>query len=157
MTESIEDDTPRLAYLAGIIDGEGTIYIRLAKPSGQLRLRLQVVNTNKTLMSWLTDNFCGHVNLNRRSGGHKDCYTWYESGDKAVALLKKVKPYLVIKAPQTSLGIEAWDMRQPTPLVGRRSGISTELRAIRQSYVDAMHLLNKKGKEEGSLNEAWEA
>ena len=51
----------KLAYLAGIIDGEGSIMIWKsnidAKRRGQFNLRVNISSTDKCLMDWLVKNF----------------------------------------------------------------------------------------------------
>ena len=56
----------QLAYLAGIIDGEGSIYIGNFSCNKKTKVpyyqtNIQVTNTDKTLIDWLFDIFGGLV------------------------------------------------------------------------------------------------
>ena len=139
-------DTTKLAYTAGLLDGEGTIYLRIVD-GGTLVLRLTIVNTNELLMQWLQLNFGGNVTRSRsdKNPKHKDLWAWGFSGNAAVDFLKSILPYLVIKKAQAQLGVEAWDNRQPTPRGERLKPVSAEVLAERAGFVELMHGLNRKG------------
>lgn len=89
-----------LAYLAGIIDGEGTITLAKESRSNRHEARLIVVNTDVKLMNWLKDNFGGFVRIHKRIIGQKQRYDWVIAGKKAVKLLEEVAEYLIIKREQ---------------------------------------------------------
>ena len=139
----------KLAYLAGIVDGEGTISLRCRKRHGSLDLRLQVAGTDNSLMEWLTENFGGSVHISRRISRfnplHKPCSLWHVNGGQAYEVITQLKPLLIIKREQATLALEAWDKREPTPRENRRQPVSERIKAIRMKYVDQMHLLNAKG------------
>ena len=93
----------KLAYLAGIIDGEGSI--SFVKSTGSWKgtaVRVSVKNTDLKLIRWLKDNFGGYIQEDRY--GLKEHPNWkirYKWGTDAtlevLELLKRVFPYLVIK------------------------------------------------------------
>lgn len=98
----------KLAYLAGIIDGEGTINCQYFKARKEYRLRLYVVNTDKKLIDWLHNNFGGYVYLAKRHKlnhpNWKDKYEWiYVPSKDDKDLIKSLIPYLVIKKEQMVL------------------------------------------------------
>lgn len=103
----------RLAYLAGLIDGEGCVTLHQHTPSSNnMTTELQVSNTNKKLMLWLVENFpegsLTPVPLSSR-GKERDWaqgYRWSLRGQKSLPLLRAVLPYLVIKKRQMELLIE---------------------------------------------------
>ena len=123
------------AYLAGIVDGEGSIsigkHIRKTKIGDTCTLymaRLNVVNTNLEVMNFITKVFGKHylgkertTSKNRTlptnvSDDHKlrvlnpnwnICYRWQINGTYAVLeILEKLYPYLIIKKKQAEIVME---------------------------------------------------
>jgi len=97
----------QLAYLAGIIDGEGCISFSISK--GRIRPFVGVSNTKRelieTIRSWL--RIRKTIRKARRSVRHK--YVWDIQITRYAdvkALLEKVKPYLIIKKKQCDLMIK---------------------------------------------------
>ena len=103
---AIETD---LAYTAGIIDGEGYIGIkRHKKPeyNWNYNVRLQVTNTDKTLMDWLLIKWGGHIYSRLgRTERHAPQYIWTLNCQDSVDMLQQLLPYLVIKQKQAQLAI----------------------------------------------------
>ncbi len=98
---------PQLAYLAGFIDGDGSIYVRL-KPNDTYRYGFQVApyiilfqsakdEVNFKKICQMLD--CGY--LRKR----KDGILEYTIGRKEeiLALIKLIKPYLILKRRQADL------------------------------------------------------
>ena len=84
------------AYLAGLIDGEGSIYIR---PGGRRSIRVTVANTDIHVMDWLR-GIGGSVIRNRLHGslGRLVVYSWgVSSWRNSLAVLHAVAPFLIIK------------------------------------------------------------
>jgi hypothetical protein len=102
------------AYLAGIIDGEGTILVYPRPPSIRLSVRVVVVNTDEALMDWL-ETLGGNRNWKTSrptnySANPKPCWSWVVNGMNAVAILKQVLPYMIIKKNKAQRAIDS----QPT-------------------------------------------
>jgi len=97
----------KLAYLAGIVDGEGCLYIGQAnrKYNGEIskhhRGLLKIDSTDKILIEWLTTNFEGVNSAQTRWTSKKAyerfIYSWVATGDKLLELCHSILPYLVIK------------------------------------------------------------
>ncbi len=145
-----------LAYLAGIIDGEGSIELRMQR-TGSLDLVLHVFNSDAPLFRWIEERFAGTTyEIHRRLRVDKPqwapMYNWNMRGESARDLLAELEPWMVIKKPQADLAIEAFDNRQPVPRPqkgeGRRGRArpSDTVLALRKSYVDQMHFLNTKNR-----------
>ncbi|MEM2613257.1 MAG: hypothetical protein QXO15_03400 [Nitrososphaerota archaeon] len=91
----------KLAYLAGLIDGEGTISMRTA---GRVipNVRVRVYNTNEQVIKWIHENFGGSI-FSREEYDKKTkrkLRIWYwgiHSIEEAVKLLKPLLPYLIVK------------------------------------------------------------
>ena len=138
-----------LAYMAGMIDADGSIYLRMRNGAGTLHIRLQVANTDETIMDWLKLHFAGRRYAPRRKQAehHKPLHLWHLNGAGAYQALKLIAPYMVIKRPRAELAIEAWEQRTPIPREeGRRvKGTPDNIIEMRRGYVDRMRTLNKKG------------
>ena len=99
-----------LAYIAGIVDGEGYIGIsadhRKRNPVRPCwRLRVSVTNNNEWLMQYLKFAFGGSVTM--KSGSRvKPCYDWVLNRGKAAEFLKLILPYLRLKRPQAEIAIK---------------------------------------------------
>ena len=84
-----------LAYLAGLIDGEGTISASISlNTSGYVAVNkfLSIFNTNYKLMLWIQSRFGGKIYSRDRAD------LW-----KTEHQIKWVLPYLVIKSEQAEL------------------------------------------------------
>lgn len=93
-----------LAYLAGIIDGEGSIIIG---NSGYYCLLVVISNTHLGMMEHISNLFGGHVyKCKTHSIGKKPIYRLHWSGTSAYNILMLVQPYLIIKSEQAKLGID---------------------------------------------------
>jgi hypothetical protein len=102
------------AYLAGIIDGEGSIQIVRYPPKPRYKTRiyqlgLYVTNTNRPLMDWIETKLGGYrFHQSKRyagKGGRHQYWQWKASTRHAMAILKGVRPYLIGKAEQADVGI----------------------------------------------------
>lgn len=92
-----------LAYLAGIIDGEGTISASIGKTSNGLNKYLCVFNTNFALISWIMSRFGGTLHSRTRSDKWKTEHQIKWSPKDACIILELVLPYLVIKKEQAEI------------------------------------------------------
>lgn len=89
---SIKDvSETKWAYIAGLIDGEGSITIKKGQPW------IGVYNCHLPLMEWLKQEVGGNYNVAHRNGREPN-YCWVIGGVRNVVfLLDKVKPFLIIK------------------------------------------------------------
>lgn len=72
-------------------------------------------------------------------------HCWHIVGQPSVDFLTAIQPYLLLKAPQAKLAIEAWETREPIPRQLRYLGVPTELRRKRGKHAAQMTQLNRKG------------
>jgi len=141
----------QLAYLAGIIDGEGSIHISKNKKGYKIgaknpshNLRLYITSTNKTLIDWLCLQFGGNTVYKKQHKNNKNqkaSWDWYIDATKAVTILKAVYSYLLIKKPQAQLAIEF--QKQKTNKSGKK--LTPQIIQIRDNYKNKMMILNKRG------------
>lgn len=102
-----------LAYLAGIIDGEGCINISRITRNNSLeyKARFNVVSTDEVLIDWLQSHFKGYKYKRTthliKHPTWKIKYEWHLCFSKeSVKLLKQIIPFLVIKGKQLEIVIE---------------------------------------------------
>lgn len=113
-------DNTILAYVAGLLDGEGsigislkkkgTVYIRkkgYTRKTDKYSLHIQIGNTNRKVIEWLKDIFGGQFQIVK----HKDCrgekfFAWHLYTNKAYNLLNCILPYMKIKRKQCELAVE---------------------------------------------------
>lgn len=113
--------TEKLAYVAGIIDGEGSLSIHVGYNANtnpkylgrgyapKFEPRVSVENASKTLIDLLME-WCGgaryiHGRKNRPKN-HKQIHIWLLSNRAATDFLTSILPYLRIKHKQAELLIE---------------------------------------------------
>lgn len=101
-----------LGYIAGIIDGEGTISVVKKSHRDACTIHLSVTNTKRELLEWLLARLAGHIS-NSKSGSEKwaDKYCWLTSATHAASIIRCIRPYLVIKAGQADLALEFMEHR----------------------------------------------
>lgn len=98
-----------LAYLAGIIDGEGYLS-NMTPKTGGFRLRIRIGSTSVALIEWLQSHYGGRLEKGVRQVCTEGCslpsphihsriqhQRWVVSGQEAEILLVASLPYLVIK------------------------------------------------------------
>lgn len=126
----------QLAYLAGIIDGEGSVglYSKQTSKADQhsISLRVCVTNTSRTLIDWLmtTTNLGSVRELTKTAFTKRQAWGWSVCSRQAVELLRLVRPWLIVKGPQADIVLAIAAMEKTE---GIRQGVkpSNELRAAR--------------------------
>ena len=115
-------DPITLAYLAGIIDGEGCIAIygyhgkwiaSHGKRSVVFRLDVKVGMGEPQAVEMLCATFGGSICTRGKMpiGGIKPSYQWCVSGKLAIACLRQIVSYLHVKRSQAELALEFNDVR----------------------------------------------
>lgn len=103
----------QIAYLAGIIDGEGTLFIGnygnkdKIRGTGFFQTIIAVTTTDKCLTDWLYENFGGWKSEYTPKQRAKNCkgpvHSWKCTGDRLTHLCELMIPYLVIKKQQAMI------------------------------------------------------
>ena len=128
-----------LAYVAGIIDGEGYIGLTRQGKSRSIRLTVSVDNTNEWLIQWLHFAFGGSIYLrHRRKENWKPQWSWIITCLRASDFLKLVYPFLRIKKPQAEIAIKFQEAR-------RGHYMTDEERVIAEAKRIIMKGLNQRG------------
>ncbi len=132
------------AYLAGLIDADGSISVQ--KFGGQRVPTVQVHLTNRarSVLEDLREMWGGRIYERQRQENWQPCSDLRWLGAKAVGdLLRHVGPYLRIKAPQAEVAmlfVETVNGR-----ANRTRRLSPEVLAVREEVGLVMAKLNKRG------------
>ncbi|MBA7565617.1 hypothetical protein ES708_07302 [subsurface metagenome] len=100
-----------LSYLAGVFDGEGCIYISKAKRpltnySPHYTLKATVVMTDEIIPMLFLATFGGAFRTEKPSRSNaKMLYRWEVCTLQAVAFLKDILPFSLLKRPQIEVGL----------------------------------------------------
>jgi len=92
-----------LAYIAGIVDGEGCISTYLCRKREVVHIKLAISNTSKTLMKYLSNKLDFGFRESKKHINRKQQYRMIFTNKKAISLIKKIYPYLIIKNPYSKL------------------------------------------------------
>lgn len=95
------------AYIAGIVDGEGSIYVNFKK----FHVRLFIVNTNSDLMNWLHEKLPhSHTStVKPRKPNHKIRYVLNLGSLHTFHLFKLIQPFLIVKKKRAIAIIKLFD------------------------------------------------
>jgi hypothetical protein len=133
-------DNTELAYLAGIIDGEGWITAVRSRQTGKYTPHVGVATTDLPLIEWIKNHFGGSVYTRtpqKGVGPRKTRYEWQIHQSMVDALLPEVLPYLVIKAERARAMIA---FRNTFRYEGM---ITPDIRALRESTYLHLKSLNQ--------------
>lgn len=107
------------AYVAGLIDGEGCIYLtpdrraaRAAKRSYNLTVEVGMTRPARAVLERLKHQWGGSLNKTRNATTRwAEAWAWRVNGRAAAALLDDIAPYLTVKKEQASLALLAHGIR----------------------------------------------
>lgn len=125
------------AYIAGLIDGEGSIMLVTRNHGVSCHLRVTVSSTHEGVLRWLAvvTNVGKVYRLNLGTARHKPSLAWRAHGDGALTLLTQIAPYIKIKPEQVALGIETHQRLQQAAFKADTSW--QEEYAIRMKHLNA--------------------
>ena len=121
------------AYLAGLIDGEGTVTLSRRHLKDQRQLVVSIANTERQILEWTLDTVGAGKITGKRivSALHSPSFTCSTSNRQALQLLEQIAPYLrSYKATRAKVIIENYI--NLTPRNGRHTeDIRTERNRFR--------------------------
>lgn len=144
------NQTPtQIAYLAGIVDGEGCFYFGKVKQGRygngtQWHCKLAVTSTDKCLTDWLNDLFGGTKEQRYRYTSKKKferpIHRWDASGLMLDYICPLILPFLIIKRRQCETMIE---IRKTYANIGSQR-LPAEIVAKRDQFLVIMRNLNSR-------------
>lgn len=146
------------AYMAGIMDGEGTFYIGNYsgnRKNGDKHFQTIIIvsSTDKCLIDWLYETFGGSKSQYTPNQMAKNCrkqvYKWYAQSNRMLHICEVILPYMVIKKRQCEIMIEIRKTfndlhnikgRQhiqnlPPGILELRQSLMDELRSLHTRYI----------------------
>jgi hypothetical protein len=129
------------AYIAGFIDGEGSIMLITRRRYEGAHLRVSACNTHRGVLDWIEEvTGIGRIYEVDRSESvvARDCYHWRCHGSEAKALLAQLREHLIIKRPQADMGIEFQERLKTPALLFDKTW--------QMEWMAKMKLLNKRGR-----------
>ena len=137
-----------LAYLAGIIDGEGCIRIRRRRRGSYwcYYSYIRVAMTNQSVLMLLQYHLGGYVGKQTKLPSHrKEQYYWGIECRAAIIALQKLLPYLKIKKAEAELAIKfnaaMKPYSKPRGVASLNPSEREELEKVRYEYFTKMKAL----------------
>ncbi|MDF2883079.1 MAG: hypothetical protein K0R54_3636 [Clostridiaceae bacterium] len=119
----IMTDTEK-AYIAGIIDGEGSIMLQKFHSNEFPSPCISIASTTYELLDWIKSVIRKGVikqKKNYNSSKHKDCYSYILKYNDAIKLLEEIYPYLIINSKRKRAELILNKYKALTPRNGRYS------------------------------------
>ena len=128
------------AYLAGIVDGEGTVTLSKHHKNETPTPRVIVANTNLELLRWIKARVGGVITSKRKYKiCHRDSYAWAVCQNRAICFLNDIKQFLIIKKKQADLITR--DYKKVTNRAGR---YTPEMLSKKYQLVNKIRKLNQR-------------
>ena len=92
------------AYIAGIVDGEGTVTLMKHHKNETHIPFVGIANNNLKLLKWIKSIVGGNIcSKKKRLPHHNDSYVLNIRQDRALRFLNEIKEYLIVKRQQAEL------------------------------------------------------
>lgn len=135
------------AYAAGLIDGEGCIYITERRGTFGARVDVGMTIKAQHVLDQMKHEYGGTVQQSRQATEVWDAaICWVLHGVATVEFLRRISPYLRIKSEQARIALLVEQIKQELPKPkGIRSRWTDEARQRCMTLKLRMHELNRKG------------
>jgi len=128
------------AYIAGLIDGEGTVTLSRKHSNETASPEVSIANNDLQLLAWVRNAVAaGKISLKRKNRPHHhQSYTWSIRDNKAISFLNEIKNYLIVKKQQAELITTSYKMYTPrngkyTPeMLKRKLELVAQIRKLNQ-------------------------
>lgn len=110
-----------ITYLAGLVDGEGTITLTRRTSTDLYRTpTLSLTSTSKILVDVMKDQFGGWiVNKKVYKEHHKQAWSWYVNGDKAINACLQLIPHILEPQKKSRMQFVVDQYKNVTPRNGK--------------------------------------
>jgi hypothetical protein len=108
--------TQAAAYIAGLIDGEGTVTLTRLHADENRRLVISIANTEQSLLKFVIDQVgAGKITRKRTNlPQHTPSFCYAVTSRQALSLLKQISPYLrSYKRKRADLALELYELLTP--------------------------------------------
>lgn len=139
-------------WLAGFIDGEGSLSISRRNPCPKSKnknpsccISLTITNTKLDILVDIAKRYDGNIVpvKNRTNTNQSPCYRFIAYRKKAHQIIRDVYPYLRVKRKQADVLLQ-YEATTPNKRFGR-GGIPDNVMSLRENYVAEIRTLNKRG------------
>ncbi|MDO5535856.1 MAG: hypothetical protein Q4F65_14560 [Propionibacteriaceae bacterium] len=139
-----------IAYVAGLIDGEGCIHLGTRKGTYRARVTVGMTEVALPLLRELQEEWQGSIYCSRQpTEKWAGAWVWSVQGAPARVLLESLTPHLRLKKEQATLALEVEDIRSRLARMANGSGRWTpEARVACEAIKMRLHSLNAKGPRE---------
>lgn len=110
------------AYIAGIIDGEGSIMLQRFHTNQYPAPCVSIASTTIELLTWLKDTIGYGVIIKKKNYNpekHKLSYSFVIKQNNAIKLLEDIYPYLIIESKRKRAELIITQYKSLTPRNGR--------------------------------------
>src|SRR5690349_13530687 len=134
------------AYMAGLMDGEGTFFIGNYSNTrnGFFQTVLKICSTDKCMIEWVYNTFGGwmseYTSKQRAINCKSPVFTWAATGDRLTHICEIILPYLTAKKEQSMILLEMRKTYHNSEYVKGKQGVQK----IPQHVLDTRLKLMKK-------------
>ena len=161
MSQDCSQANPHLAYVAGLIDGEGCLRIhRQSKKTTSTFtaiVQLNMSNKARVIGEQMAETFGGSLyEVKSPNPKWSDQWQWRISGDVASNFVMQIRPFLMLKRKQADLILQLHSLKESQPF--QKNGArewSQEAKEQAARIKDMMHMLNQKGPTAQGAAEGW--
>lgn len=124
------------AYIAGIIDGEGSIMLIKFHNNQFPSPCVSVASTSIELLNWIKSKTNMRKIISKKNYNlekHKNSYTYVAKYNDAIYLLKEIEPYLVIEVKKKRAKLIINEYKNVTPRNGK---YSEEMLKAKENFYD---------------------
>ncbi len=150
---SITPSEADFAYLAGLIESEGTFRIKSWKPKNRpnkvYNSSLEIGNTRFPIFPWLMDRLGGNISFSDKTQRKRAVAIWSLQSESLFKVIEKIHPFLRTRKKKVCELLMEFQKTILDNGGDRHSLIfkerMTSILAKRESLIEEVHKLNKKG------------
>ena len=122
------------AYIAGIIDGEGSIMLQKIHSNEHPSPCVSIASNTLELLKWIKATV-GYGSIIKKKNynleKHKDCYSYILRRNDALDFISQIYPYLIIQSKKKRAELI---LRKYQTLTSRNGRYSTEMLALKEEF-----------------------